>query len=263
IIARRIPYKDIYEGLYRILWAVFKGIRPPLIPDCPSKIQELYTQCWSKSPNERPSMHEIVKIMTDLFTSFSGIHHEDALCQIIGEPVTNCIDKKSCGSGLWMAPEVFRGSTYSEKCDIYSWSVILWVVFSRRIPLGDMGKSPILVAYAVCFGLRLPVFDFIPIPIQCLLKRCWTDKPEDRPAMNEIVGIMSLLHNSLSEHLDDPGLNLRLDLATSDSSWDTKNIAGLDVMGPTNKKTIDRISRTLNKHEQKTKMMEINCKICY
>ncbi|KAK0071188.1 hypothetical protein PV325_013335, partial [Microctonus aethiopoides] len=29
------------------------------------------------------------------------------------------------------------------------------------------------------------------------------------------------------------------DLATSDSSWETKNIAGLDVMGPTNKKTID------------------------
>ncbi|KAK0166010.1 hypothetical protein PV328_004470 [Microctonus aethiopoides] len=50
----------------------------------------------------------------------------------------------------------------------------------------------------------IPVFDIIPIPIQRLLKRCWTDKPEDRPAMNEIVGIMLLLHNSMSEHLDDP-----------------------------------------------------------
>ncbi|KAK0166016.1 hypothetical protein PV328_004476 [Microctonus aethiopoides] len=87
IIARHIPYEDIYEEPLQILWAVFKGTRPPLIPDCPSKIQELYTQCWSKSPNERPSMHVVVKIMTDLFTSFSGIHHEDALCQINGAPV--------------------------------------------------------------------------------------------------------------------------------------------------------------------------------
>ncbi|KAK0084912.1 hypothetical protein PV326_006091, partial [Microctonus aethiopoides] len=99
IIARRIPYKDIYEGLYQILWAVFKGTRPPLIPDCLLKIQQLYTQCWSKTPNERPSMREIVNIMTDLFASFSEIHHEDAHCQINGEPVTiNCIDKKSCCS---------------------------------------------------------------------------------------------------------------------------------------------------------------------
>ncbi|KAK0072475.1 hypothetical protein PV325_011321, partial [Microctonus aethiopoides] len=87
IFSRSIPYKDIYKEPYQILWAVCHGTRPSLIPDCPSKIQELYTQCWSKSPNERPSMNEVVKIMTDLFTSFSGIHHEDALCQINGAPV--------------------------------------------------------------------------------------------------------------------------------------------------------------------------------
>ncbi|KAK0072569.1 hypothetical protein PV326_014343, partial [Microctonus aethiopoides] len=87
IFSRSIPYKDIYKEPYQILWAVCQGTRPPLIPNCPSKIQELYVQCWSKSPNERPSMHEVVKIMTDLFASFSEIHHEDALCPINGAPV--------------------------------------------------------------------------------------------------------------------------------------------------------------------------------
>ncbi|KAK0075022.1 hypothetical protein PV325_007493 [Microctonus aethiopoides] len=140
----------------------------------------------------------------------------------------------NAGSGLWMAPEVFSGSTYSEKCDIYSWSVILWEVFSRKIPFYDTGKSPTLVAYAVWSGLRPPVFDFIPIPIQCLLKRCWTEEPEDRPAMNEIVGIMSLLQNALSEHLDVPNA------WDTDSSSEIQNIAGLDVTGPKNEQTIDR-----------------------
>ena len=32
------------------------------------------------------------------------------------------------GSAAWMAPEVFEGSKYSEKCDVFSWGIILWEV---------------------------------------------------------------------------------------------------------------------------------------
>jgi len=30
------------------------------------------------------------------------------------------------GSWLWMAPEVLAGSRYSEKADVYSFSMVLW-----------------------------------------------------------------------------------------------------------------------------------------
>ncbi|CAG9864545.1 unnamed protein product [Phyllotreta striolata] len=29
------------------------------------------------------------------------------------------------GSAAWMAPEVFSSSTYTEKCDVFSWGIIL------------------------------------------------------------------------------------------------------------------------------------------
>jgi mitogen-activated protein kinase kinase kinase 7 len=32
------------------------------------------------------------------------------------------------GSAAWMAPEVFEGSIYTEKCDVFSWGIILWEV---------------------------------------------------------------------------------------------------------------------------------------
>ncbi|EGV93828.1 Mitogen-activated protein kinase kinase kinase 7 [Cricetulus griseus] len=51
---------------------VFEGTRPPLIKNLPKPIESLMTRCWSKDPSQRPSMEEIVKIMTHLMRYFPG-----------------------------------------------------------------------------------------------------------------------------------------------------------------------------------------------
>lgn len=38
----------------------------------------------------------------------------------------------------WMAPEVFEGSNYSERCDVFSWSIILWECISRELPFKEI-----------------------------------------------------------------------------------------------------------------------------
>ncbi|KAK2189437.1 hypothetical protein NP493_106g01026 [Ridgeia piscesae] len=53
------------------------------------------------------------------------------------EPATHMTNNK--GSAAWMAPEVFEGSNYSEKCDIFSWGIILWEVLTRRKPFDEIG----------------------------------------------------------------------------------------------------------------------------
>ncbi|KAK0166021.1 hypothetical protein PV328_004480 [Microctonus aethiopoides] len=257
------------------------------------------------------------------------------------------------GSAAWMAPEVFEGSRYTEKCDIFSWGVILWEVLTRHKPFDDIGGSAYRIMWAVHNGQRPPLIEGCPKPIENLITRCWTKIPEERPAMNEIVRVMTHLSDFFSEHLEpleypqstseiyhedealiddddtmditwntssqinsepvtnwvdncgkqlehsqpsqrkqQPGaLNMdekscgstremsrpplppipaartknlasndnfqplhidcdpnAWDLATStDSSWEIQNMAGLDVMGPKNKKTIDR-SSTNNDH---------------
>lgn len=94
------------------------------------------------------------------------------------------------GSAAWMAPEVFEGneaklgcsvcialpiwggwthnhfaptgSNYSEKCDVFSWGIILWEVLTRRKPFDDIGGPAFRIMWAVhngvhynaCYALR-------------------------------------------------------------------------------------------------------------
>lgn len=53
------------------MWAVHIGQRPPLIEGCPKPLEDLMTRCWHKSPEERPSMDEVVEIMTILSQFFN------------------------------------------------------------------------------------------------------------------------------------------------------------------------------------------------
>uniref|UniRef100_A0AAQ4QMU6 Mitogen-activated protein kinase kinase kinase 7 n=1 Tax=Gasterosteus aculeatus aculeatus TaxID=481459 RepID=A0AAQ4QMU6_GASAC len=56
------------------------------------------------------------------------------------------------GSAAWMAPEVFEGSNYSEKCDVFSWGIILWEVITRRKPFDEIGGPAFRIMWAVHNG---------------------------------------------------------------------------------------------------------------
>uniref|UniRef100_A0A8C4VP81 Mitogen-activated protein kinase kinase kinase 7 n=1 Tax=Gopherus evgoodei TaxID=1825980 RepID=A0A8C4VP81_9SAUR len=92
------------------------------------------------------------------------------------------------GSAAWMAPEVFEGSNYSEKCDVFSWGIILWEVITRRKPFDEIGGPAFRIMWAVHNG-ELKFFFFI----LSLMTRCWSKDPSQRPSMEEIVKIMTHL----------------------------------------------------------------------
>ena len=48
---------------------------------------------------------------------------------------------------------VILGSNYSEKCDVFSWGIILWEVITRRKPFDEIGGSAFRVMWAVHSGL--------------------------------------------------------------------------------------------------------------
>ena len=56
------------------------------------------------------------------------------------------------GSAAWMAPEVFEAREYSEKCDVYSWAIILWEVLTRLRPFLNIGGAPYRVQMHVSYG---------------------------------------------------------------------------------------------------------------
>ncbi|XP_053542538.1 mitogen-activated protein kinase kinase kinase 7 isoform X1 [Ictalurus punctatus] len=94
------------------------------------------------------------------------------------------------GSAAWMAPEVFEGNNYSEKCDVFSWGIILWEVITRRKPFDEIGGPAFRIMWAVHRGTRPPLIKNLPKPIESLMTRCWSKDPSQRPSMEEIVKIM-------------------------------------------------------------------------
>ncbi|XP_068573872.1 mitogen-activated protein kinase kinase kinase 7-like [Cebidichthys violaceus] len=97
------------------------------------------------------------------------------------------------GSAAWMAPEVFEGSNYSEKCDVFSWGIILWEVITRKKPFDEIGGSAFCIMWAVHRGTRPPLIKDLPEPIETLMTRCWDKEPSQRPSMEEVKNTMSHL----------------------------------------------------------------------
>ncbi|KAF5270604.1 hypothetical protein FQA39_LY01342 [Lamprigera yunnana] len=97
------------------------------------------------------------------------------------------------GSAAWMAPEVFTSSNYTEKCDVYSWGIILWEVLSRRRPFYHLKGSAFTIMWAVHKGMRPPLIRSCPPPLEKLMKDCWDENPTNRPSMIKVVETMTYI----------------------------------------------------------------------
>ncbi|GMN35991.1 hypothetical protein TIFTF001_005679 [Ficus carica] len=91
-----------------------------------------------KSPNLLVDKNWVVKVCD--FGLSRAKHH------------TFLSSKSTAGTPEWMAPEVLRNEPANEKCDVYSFGVILWELATTRIPW--KGLNPMQVVGAVGFQNR-------------------------------------------------------------------------------------------------------------
>ncbi|XP_043071725.1 mitogen-activated protein kinase kinase kinase 7-like [Drosophila grimshawi] len=97
------------------------------------------------------------------------------------------------GTAVYMAPEVFNGCKYSDKCDVYSLGISMWEVFVRKVPYSGVdvtGNADLLIEIDMK-NLRPSLTDLAksecPMNIQTLIKKRWDKEPNVRPSMQEIV----------------------------------------------------------------------------
>eukprot|EP00026_Physarum_polycephalum_P017687 Phypoly_transcript_18994.p1 GENE.Phypoly_transcript_18994~~Phypoly_transcript_18994.p1 ORF type:complete len:224 (+),score=30.64 Phypoly_transcript_18994:1-672(+) len=106
-----------------------------------------------------------------------------------------------CGTVAWTAPEIFSGSHYSEKADIYSFGIILWELIYRKKPWD--GLNAMRIIHEVELGNRPPthyVPTDTPLQITKLMEACWGYESEKRPSITEIL---ATLHLALPKHSQD------------------------------------------------------------
>ncbi|CAK9299063.1 unnamed protein product [Gordionus sp. m RMFG-2023] len=124
------------------------------------------------------------------------------------------------GSAAWMAPEVFEGCNYSEKCDVFSWGIILWEVITRKKPFEEIGGPTFRIMWAVHNGTRPPLIKQCPKPIEILMTRCWDKDPSTRPSMIEVDYVMTHIFQFFKGA--DVPLLLQPDFSDDDRTWNSE-----------------------------------------
>ncbi|KAL0425330.1 UNVERIFIED_CONTAM: putative serine/threonine-protein kinase SIS8 [Sesamum radiatum] len=83
--------------------------------------------------------------------------------------------RSTAGTAEWMAPEVLRNEPSNEKCDVYSFGVILWELCTLRQPWG--GMNPMQVVGAVGFQhRRLDIPEDMDPVVADIIRKCWQTK---------------------------------------------------------------------------------------
>ncbi|KAH0913461.1 hypothetical protein HID58_036782 [Brassica napus] len=101
--------------------------------------------------------------------------------------------KSTAGTPEWMAPEVLRNEPSNEKCDVYSFGVILWELATLRLPW--RGMNPMQVVGAVGFqNRRLEIPKELDPVVGRIILECWQTDPNLRPSFAQLTEVLKPLN---------------------------------------------------------------------
>ncbi|KAF8772565.1 hypothetical protein HU200_005523 [Digitaria exilis] len=128
-----------------------------------------------KSPNLLVDKNWVVKVCD---FGLSRIKHNTFLSS-----------RSTAGTAEWMAPEVLRNEPSDEKCDVFSYGVILWELCTLLQPWE--GMNPMQVVGAVGFQQRrLDIPGTVDPAVAEIIKRCWQTDPRMRPSFSDIMSAL-------------------------------------------------------------------------
>lgn len=98
------------------------------------------------------------------------------------------------GTCLYMAPEIVKEEPYNEKADVFSYGVVLFEVFTRRLLVqGAAGDNVQAFAYRVAEGYRPKMPENMDSRIWYLVQMCWQQDPCLRPSMAQVAAYLLAL----------------------------------------------------------------------
>lgn len=96
-----------------------------------------------------------------------------------------------------MAPEVISDSPYTEKCDVYSFGIILWELLFEQIPFSDY--NVLILPGKILGGLRPEIPQKVreKFTDYCkLMESCWQTDASKRPSFQEILKQLKIMKDN-------------------------------------------------------------------
>ncbi|KAK1313433.1 Serine/threonine-protein kinase EDR1 [Acorus calamus] len=110
--------------------------------------------------------------------------------------------KSTAGTPEWMAPEVLRNEQSNEKCDVYSFGIILWELATLRMPWS--GMNPMQVVGAVGFqNKRLDIPKEVDPLVARIIWECWQTDPNLRPSFSQLTSALKPLQQLVIPNYQD------------------------------------------------------------
>ncbi|XP_062122570.1 mitogen-activated protein kinase kinase kinase 7-like [Drosophila sulfurigaster albostrigata] len=106
------------------------------------------------------------------------------------------INTELTGTCGYMAPEVCENNgKYTEKCDVFSFGIVLWEVLARKKPFYNYENiNELALLNKVCKGARPKISDIEEHEdtdnLKPIFKMCWQHEPERRLTMKKVVCII-------------------------------------------------------------------------
>jgi serine/threonine protein kinase len=85
-----------------------------------------------------------------------------------------------------MAPEILAKNPYDTKCDVFSYGVMLWVLYCQKEPYQTIEHSWEIARFVI-EGNREKIPKDCPEDFKELIEQCWAHDPNQRPAFIEIT----------------------------------------------------------------------------
>ncbi|XP_021919830.1 tyrosine-protein kinase Fer isoform X3 [Zootermopsis nevadensis] len=95
----------------------------------------------------------------------------------------------------WTAPEALNFGKYTSLCDVWSYGVLAWEIFSHGgTPYSGLSNSK--AREKIDTGYRMPAPEGTPDEMYRLMLRCWEYEPENRPHFDQIFLVVDTLYGA-------------------------------------------------------------------
>ncbi|XP_034484616.1 tyrosine-protein kinase Fer isoform X2 [Drosophila innubila] len=92
----------------------------------------------------------------------------------------------------WTAPEALNFGKYTTLCDVWSYGILMWEIFSKGdTPYSGMSNSR--ARERIDTGYRMPTPENTPPEMYRLMLKCWAADVESRPHFDEIYNVVDAL----------------------------------------------------------------------
>ncbi len=167
-----------------------------ILLDCVLGLHHLHT----KNP---PILHRDIKSLNILLKEIPSNENQQVYAKICDYGLARLLESdctrtlmSPVGTPAWTAPEIIEGEKYRLSVDIYSFGIVIWEIFSGKIPYSYKKYNNMQIMNLVCNqDLRPNLEDLagdMPSALKSLMQSCWNKDHGIRP---KTIGIIEILNN--------------------------------------------------------------------